>query len=1471
MGIQIEYAGASAFMETSSIYDTPNEAYFTDDGGATWTSGLANFGADMHGVVTFSGQCEIVDDGGGGSGDVCSQGTESNNIENGWGNVSLLTYANDFVVAQNEEFTLEQFSVNFLLNPGQPIVSADIYFYEDTGGNGPGAEIPGTSSLGVVPDSQQAVGSHPAGFDLIQGVWTLATPITFEGNASGETVYWMGIQIKYAGASAFMETSSIYDTPNEAYFTDDGGATWTSGLANFGADMHGVVTFSGQCEIVDDGGGGSGDVCSQGTESNNIENGWGNVSLLTYANDFVVAQNEEFTLEQFSVNFLLNPGQPIVSADIYFYEDTGGNGPGAEIPGTSSLGVVPDSQQAVGSHPAGFDLIQGVWTLATPITFEGNASGETVYWMGIQIEYAGASAFMETSSIYDTPNEAYFTDDGGATWTSGLANFGADMHGVVTFSGQCEIVDDGGGGSGDVCSQGTESNNIENGWGNVSLLTYANDFVVAQNEEFTLEQFSVNFLLNPGQPIVSADIYFYEDTGGNGPGAEIPGTSSLGVVPDSQQAVGSHPAGFDLIQGVWTLATPITFEGNASGETVYWMGIQIKYAGASAFMETSSIYDTPNEAYFTDDGGATWTSGLANFGADMHGVVTFSGQCEIVDDGGGGSGDVCSQGTESNNIENGWGNVSLLTYANDFVVAQNEEFTLEQFSVNFLLNPGQPIVSADIYFYEDTGGNGPGAEIPGTSSLGVVPDSQQAVGSHPAGFDLIQGVWTLATPITFEGNASGETVYWMGIQIEYAGASAFMETSSVYDTPNEAYFTDDGGATWTSGLANFGADMHGVVTFSGQCEFVDDGGGDVADCTPMLDCTDGDMITNVNFQEIDNTTTCSPNGYGDYTDTVAVVEAGETYLISVSVGDGWSSESVSVWIDFDNNGSFDEDEFYFIGTGSGEALLGDIAIPADAANGDYRMRVRVVADGADSATWDMSCDEDQFFGETEDYTIEVVEGSGGIDYCTPEGINSARYINNFATTGGSENISNMGSGFSTGGYGDFTSMKVKQVQTNEVDFTVGIEGGTAGFRVWVDWNQDGVFDTTEEVAYQSSSYSSSHTGSFMIPEDAMPGETRMRIVSHWLSSSGTIDPCATGFDYGEFEDYTLEVVALEACSEAIAGTVVGDTEMEVCANAPFSMSVEGNSEPASGLTRTWQSSPAGDNTWTDLGQSSSTITIAGISEPMDYRYHVECENGDSDDSEVISVSLNPNTDECYCIPEGTNSGRYIDNFSTTDGTENISNMGSGYSAFGYGDFYDTHTIAQEQGETVGFSVDIVGGTAGFRVWVDWNQDGSFDITEEVAYSSSGYSGNHTETITVPADALEGDTRMRIVSHWLSTSGNIDPCETGFEYGEFEDYKFTVIASSGGDEDCSGTPDAGVASVNPESGNVNTTYNVSASDFSLGNGITYQWQSNTDGAGWENEGDLLDQYASHTATAPAEYGVSVEWRLEVTCTLSSETS
>ncbi len=146
-------------------------------------------------------------------------------------------------------------------------------------------------------------------------------------------------------------------------------------------------------------------------------------------------------------------------------------------------------------------------------------------------------------------------------------------------------------------------------------------------------------------------------------------------------------------------------------------------------------------------------------------------------------------------------------------------------------------------------------------------------------------------------------------------------------------------------------------------------------------------------------------------------------------------------------------------------------------------------------------------------------------YCVPEGTNSARYINNFSTTSGSQNISNLNSGFSTGGYADFTSLTVEQGLGGAINFSVNVEGGTAGLRIWIDWNQDGLFDVTNEVAYQSTGYSSTPSGSFAIPGNAIIGTTRMRVVSHWLSQTGLVDPCATGFTYGEFEDYSISVTA----------------------------------------------------------------------------------------------------------------------------------------------------------------------------------------------------------------------------------------------------------------------------------------------------------------------------------------------------------
>lgn len=143
-------------------------------------------------------------------------------------------------------------------------------------------------------------------------------------------------------------------------------------------------------------------------------------------------------------------------------------------------------------------------------------------------------------------------------------------------------------------------------------------------------------------------------------------------------------------------------------------------------------------------------------------------------------------------------------------------------------------------------------------------------------------------------------------------------------------------------------------------------------CVPLLDCTDDDLILNVSLGTLTNASTCGAGGYNNFTALAAPnLNMGASYPISVTVGNGWNFESVSVWIDYNGNQIFEASEFTYIGTGSGSVVTGSISIPTTTTAGTKRMRVRVAAVGAEAATDDQACDEDSEFGETEDYTVNI--------------------------------------------------------------------------------------------------------------------------------------------------------------------------------------------------------------------------------------------------------------------------------------------------------------------------------------------------------------------------------------------------------------------------------------------------------------------------------------------------------------------
>ena len=131
----------------------------------------------------------------------------------------------------------------------------------------------------------------------------------------------------------------------------------------------------------------------------------------------------------------------------------------------------------------------------------------------------------------------------------------------------------------------------------------------------------------------------------------------------------------------------------------------------------------------------------------------------------------------------------------------------------------------------------------------------------------------------------------------------------------------------------------------------------------------------------------------------------------------------------------------------------------------------------------------------------------------------------------------------------------------------------------------------------------------------------------------------------------------------------------------------------------------------------------------------------------------------------------------------------------------------------------------FAIFIDWNQDGDFADAGETAFQQAAAgSGNNTQTgtITVPATATLGNTRMRVIN--VETTGTISACGT-YSWGETEDYLVNILPTPA----CDGTPVAGIASVPSASMCAGNATTISLNGSSTGVlGITYQWYYSANG-------------------------------------------
>ncbi|MFN4246554.1 MAG: GEVED domain-containing protein [Flavipsychrobacter sp.] len=95
--------------------------------------------------------------------------------------------------------------------------------------------------------------------------------------------------------------------------------------------------------------------------------------------------------------------------------------------------------------------------------------------------------------------------------------------------------------------------------------------------------------------------------------------------------------------------------------------------------------------------------------------------------------------------------------------------------------------------------------------------------------------------------------------------------------------------------------------------------------------------------------------------------------------------------------------------------------------------------------------------------------------------------------------------------------------TTPISVTVGA-GGTERVACWIDYNQNGVFETTEFTSIGSGN-GVTITNNVVVPPTAVAGLTKMRVRVRYSTTINSTDPCTT-FSWGETEDYNVNLVCV---------------------------------------------------------------------------------------------------------------------------------------------------------------------------------------------------------------------------------------------------------------------------------------------------------------------------------------------------------
>ncbi|MEM9983587.1 MAG: GEVED domain-containing protein [Bacteroidota bacterium] len=407
------------------------------------------------------------------------------------------------------------------------------------------------------------------------------------------------------------------------------------------------------------------------------------------------------------------------------------------------------------------------------------------------------------------------------------------------------------------------------------------------------------------------------------------------------------------------------------------------------------------------------------------------------------------------------------------------------------------------------------------------------------------------------------------------------------------------------------------------------------------------------------------------------------------------------------------------------------------------------------------------FGDTALITTQGCGPCLDLPYCTSRGVDvSFEWIDRVEI-----GAINQQSG-SNDGYAAFTSPDyfLPTNQAISVTLTPGYSAGAfeEAWRIWVDLNQDGVFDDQSELSLDSGPVSEAYQGVLTLPDSMASGNTRMRVSMRFAGFTGNDRPesCQI-FVEGEVEDYCVVILpdSLNPCPPPSTLEVTQrENSFRLDWDAPGADSTEIQ------LTNL-------DLGGTQIYFSPDDSLVLGAfpaCTQLQARIRSRCGgliSGFSDPIVFTTSGCGPCVDLNYCRSQGKGDSLFLTYVAIGD-YANASESDQGYGAF----LNDQIPLNRGTDYPIALSATQLGGadTVYFQAWADWDQDGNYWFFDQWFGLAAPAGDTVRGTIRVPSGVGTGQVRLRIAVRQDQAPA---VCEI-FSRGEVEDYCMELTANVG---------------------------------------------------------------------------------------------